>query len=143
VGGRILFDAGNADLTPQAVKQLDQTAVLIRGHLKIAVVKGHTSLDDLPESASAQDRMNLSVKRAQVVADYLTACGVEPQVLRVQGCSTFEPIVQHVYGVGSRLVNRRVEVEATESLVADRQGDSTKPTTHAAPVHEPVRGSGD
>jgi len=143
LGGHILFDAGKADLTPQAVKQLDQIAQLIRGHLKIVVVKGNTSLDDLPESASAQDRMNLSVKRAQVVADYLTACGVEPQVLRVQGCSTFEPIVQHVYEPGARLVNRRVEVEATESLVADRQGDSTKPTTHTAPVLEPSNKTGD
>jgi len=141
VGGHILFDAGKSDLTPQAIKQLDQIAQLIRGHLKIVVVKGNTSLDDLPENASAQDRMNLSVKRAQMVADYLTTRGVEPEVLRVQGCSTFEPIVQHVYEPGARLVNRRVEVEATESLVSDRQGDATKPSPRADPVIKPATNS--
>ena len=66
--------------------------------------------------------MNLSVRRAQVVADFLTSHGVEPEILRVQGCSTFAPIIQRVYTPDARLVNRRVEVESTDTLVSERQG---------------------
>ena len=133
VGGRLLFEVGKADLTSDTIKQLDQIAAVIRGHRKVVQVKGHTSLDDLPESASAQDRMNLSVRRAQAVADYLTAHGVEPEILRVQGCSTFEPIVQGVYTPDARLANRRVEVQASEILVNELQGTTTTPVTPVEP----------
>jgi len=122
VGARILFDVGRSDLSTEAKKELDQIVLLIRGHRKIVQVKGHSSLDDFPETALPQDRMNLSVRRAQVVADYLTEHGVEPDILRVQGCSTFEPIVQRVYTNDARFANRRVEVEATDTLVSERQG---------------------
>jgi chemotaxis protein MotB len=132
VGGRILFDVGSSELSVQARSQLDQIANLIRGHRKIVLIKGNTSLDDYPESATPQDRMNLSVRRAQIVADYLTSRGVEPEILRVQGCSTFEPIVMRVYTPDARLVNRRVEVEATDTLVSERQGSVPPTATKAA-----------
>jgi flagellar motor protein MotB len=125
VGTRILFDIGQSNLSPEATQDLDQIVSLIKGHRKIVQVKGNTSLDDFPESAAAQDRMNLSVRRAQAAADYLTAHGVEPDVLRVQGCSTFEPIIQRVYNTDARLVNRRVEIESTDTLVGERQGHPT------------------
>jgi len=56
------------------------------------MVKGHTSLDDLPDGATDQQKMDLSLKRAQAAADFLVQQGVEPKIIRVQGCSTFEPL---------------------------------------------------
>ncbi len=60
-----------------------------------------------------------------MVADHLLARGLSPDVVRVQGCSTFEPIVQRTYGPGAQALNRRVEVEATNVTVPERQ-DPTK-----------------
>jgi outer membrane protein OmpA-like peptidoglycan-associated protein len=121
VGGKLLFDTGRSELTRETIAQLDQIVHLIRGHRQIALVKGHTSLDDLSDGASPQQKMELSLRRAKVVADYLTAKGVEPDILRVQGCSTSEPVIQRTYGPGAQATNRRVEVEVTATLVEELQ----------------------
>ena len=95
------------------------------------LVKGHTVSDDLPDGASPQDLMNLSLRRAQAAADYLTAHGVDPAILRVQGCSTFEPLVQHAYSPEARAANRRVEIEVTPVLLGERQGSGKGETAPA------------
>jgi outer membrane protein OmpA-like peptidoglycan-associated protein len=87
----------------------------------VFLVKGHTSLDDLDEDAPAQSRMSISLDRAQAVADYLISRGVSPDTLRVQGCGTFEPVVQRAYRGDSHAQNRRVEVEASAMLVTQLQ----------------------
>ena len=97
VGGRMLFDKGDASFNAEIRRQLDQVAQEIRGHRNIVLIKGHTSTDDLPDTATAQQKMDLSLRRAQAVADYLIAKGVEPEILRVQGCSNFEPVLQRAY----------------------------------------------
>jgi flagellar motor protein MotB len=84
-------------------------------------IKGHTSLDDLPDGATEQQKMDLSLRRAQAAADYLVSKGVEADIIRVQGCSTFEPLTQHQYTVDAQTLNRRVEVEATNTLIDDLQ----------------------
>jgi outer membrane protein OmpA-like peptidoglycan-associated protein len=122
----MLFDPGSVVLTAATKAELDQVADQIRGHRNIVMVKGHTSLDDLPDNATPQQKMDLSLRRAQAAADYLTERGVEPQILRVQGCSTFEPLIQHEYAANSQSENRRVEVEVTGTLVDELEG---KPTT--------------
>jgi chemotaxis protein MotB len=86
VGGRILFPEGEARLTPEAVRELEQVANAIRGHRQIVFVKGHTSLDDFKDGIEPQRQMDLSIRRAQAVADQLTALKVSPDILRVQGC---------------------------------------------------------
>jgi flagellar motor protein MotB len=121
VGGKIIFDRAEAKLTPEIVAVLDQVVDQIRGHRNIVMVKGHTSLDDYDDSAAPQQKMDLSLRRAQAVADYLTAHGVMPDILRVQGCSTFEPVVQRDYSPHSQMLNRRVEVEMTPTLVSALQ----------------------
>jgi outer membrane protein OmpA-like peptidoglycan-associated protein len=65
--------------------------------------------------------MDLSLKRAQHVSDYLISKGVSADILRVQGCSTFEPVVQRAYTPEGRASNRRVEIEATATLVETMQ----------------------
>ena len=127
VGGKLLFAAGEARLTPETMSVLDQIADLIRGHRNIVLIKGHASLDDLTDAATPQDRMDLSLRRAQAAADYLVARRVEPEVLRVQGCSTFEPVIRGTYTEDAQGRNRRVEVEATDTLVEQRQDARSQP----------------
>ncbi len=81
--------------------------------------------------------MDLAVRRAKAVADYLTAQGVAPDILRVQGCSTFEPVIQRRYGPGAQENNRRVEVEVTATLVADLQDRSAERQVIAEPANVP------
>ena len=141
VGGKLLFDTGSADLTRETTAQLDQIVEIIRGHRQIALVKGHTSLDDLPDGATAQQKLDLSFRRAKVVADYLMTKGVEPDILRPQGCSTFEPVIQRRYGPGAQANNRRVEVEVTASLVEEFQDRPAARQMTTEPPIVPAPGS--
>ena len=134
VGGRLLFPPGDSKLTPETMRLLDQIADLVRGHRNIVMIKGHTSLDDLPDASTPQQRMDLSLRRAQAAADYLTARRVEPEILRVQGCSTFEPVSLGAYTDDAQSRNRRVEVEATDMLVEERQEKSRPSSTQTAPA---------
>jgi outer membrane protein OmpA-like peptidoglycan-associated protein len=130
VGGRLVFDRGDARLTPAVISMLNEIADQIRGHLTVVMVKGHTALDDFDDSATPQQKMDLSLKRAQAVSDYLTAQGVDPEILRVQGCSTFEPVVQREYAPDAQIPNRRVEVESTPTPVSELQSPpATIPAT--------------
>lgn len=121
VGGRVGFEKSSSELSRKSTADLDEIVFQIRGHRNIVMVKGHTSLDDLDREATPQQRMDLSLRRAQRVADYLTSKGVSPDILRVQGCSTFEPVLQRVYTTEGQSVNRRVEVEVTATLVEQFQ----------------------
>ena len=122
VGSRLLFDKGDAKPNPIAVGLLDQIVREIRGHRNVVLVKGHTSLDDFADAAATpEQKMDLALRRAQAVADYLTSKGVSPDIIRVQGCSTFEPILQRTYAPDAQALNRRVEVEATATLVEQLQ----------------------
>jgi chemotaxis protein MotB len=125
-GGKMLFDRGSYQLTPKTKEELDQVADVIRGHRNIVMIKGHTSLDDLPDDATAQEKMDLSIRRAQAAADYLVDKGIDPEILRVQGCSTFEPLTQRQYTVDAQRLNRRVEVEATATLLDELQKNDTQ-----------------
>jgi hypothetical protein len=61
------------------------------------------------------------------------AKGVAPQVLRVQGCSTFEPVRQRAYTANGQADNRRVEIEWTSELLEERQDSSN---VSSAPLNE-------
>ena len=145
VGGRLLFEANGTRFTPETMRALADIAKEIKGHRNIVLVKGHTSLDDLPEDATAEERMKLSLQRAQSVADFLTSLKVEPEILRVQGCSTFEPVKQRAYTADAQQLNRRVEIISTATLVEDLQDNTissdakepkdTKPSHGEAPHH--------
>jgi chemotaxis protein MotB len=134
LGGRLLFKPGSSELQPEMTAGLAEIADLIRGHRNVVMIKGHSGFDDLPEGATDQQKMDLSLKRAQHVADYLVSKGVTAEVMRVQGCSTFEPVVQRAYTTEGRASNRRVEVEATASLVESFQDI---PTTSPAMLESP------
>ena len=138
VGGKLIFPPGDAKLTPETTRLLDEIGELIRGHRNIVLIKGHAAVDDLPDAATPQERMDLSVRRAQAAADYLIAQRVEPEILRVQGCSTFEPVALGAYTEDAQARNRRVEVEATDTLVAERQEKPHSLPTGPAPSTSPA-----
>ncbi len=121
IGTKLDFVRGKSQLSADAKKALDSIAREIRGTRFIVIVKGHASRDDFPEDATAAQFMDVSIKRAQDVADYLVNVGVSPDILRVQGCSYFEPLKQSAFTRDAQQINRRVEVFATEMLVKDLQ----------------------
>lgn len=121
IGGPVQFDAGSVELSPPMRRQLEQIASLVRGHRNVILVKGHTSADDLPDDATSQQLLDLSIRRAQAVADYLVSQGVSPDTVRVLGCSTFEPVRARGYSAEQQALNRRVEVEVTASIVEQFQ----------------------
>ncbi|HWE04160.1 MAG TPA: OmpA family protein [Tepidisphaeraceae bacterium] len=127
VGGRLAFDPGSQQLLPESKRLLDEIAAKLRGHNAIVLVKGHASLDDFPAETPAAVKMDISLRRAQAAADYLMAHGVSPAVLRVEGCSTFEPIHQRAYDESAQSDNRRVEIEWTSELVEERQDPTDVP----------------
>ncbi len=138
VGGRVLFTPGQSALTGESERLLGEIALQIKGHRTIFRVKGHAANDDFPESADPRLPMDLSLRRAQVVSDYLVAHGVSPKTLRVEGCSTYEPIVERVYSATLREPNRRVEVESSTILVSEFEDPAApaKPI-ETQPAHEP------
>jgi outer membrane protein OmpA-like peptidoglycan-associated protein len=100
------------------------------------LVKGHAALDDFADDSNAARKMDLSLRRAQAVADYLVSKGVSPDIVRVQGCSTFEPVAQRAYSTTAQTSNRRVEVEVTSTLVQELQDPQkrARPTSSPAPA---------
>ena len=117
IGGAVRFAAGGAELDADQTAVLDQIAAKLRGHRNVVLVKGHAADDDLPEGATAEQQMALSLERAERVVAYLSAHGVSADVLRVQGCGAFEPVRLRAYADADRRANRRVEIEATDQLV--------------------------
>lgn len=136
VGGRVLFERGSTQLTPEGIAILDDIAIKIQGHRTIVQIKGHAGLDDFEDGTSSAKFMDLSLRRAQAVQDYLAAGGVYADTLRVQGCSTFEPVNQKAYDPTRKAANRRVEIEETSTPVAelqDTQGQPPKPLPQYPP----------
>lgn len=138
VGGKLTFEAGSTELNAVAKAALEDIAEKIRGHFIIVLVKGHASLDDLPDGSTPEQRMALSIKRAQTAVDYLSSLGVSQELLRVQGCSTYEPLRQRAYDSASQAANRRIEIVWTSELLKDRQD----PQSGAAAEEVPESGKG-
>jgi flagellar motor protein MotB len=131
-GAKVLFAQADAALPVDSKRALDDIANIIRGHRNIFIVKGHASSDDYPDSPDDRNRMELSIRRAQVAADYLTSKGVDRETLRIQGCSTFEPLIERAWTPDTKAQNRRVEVIATGTLVQQLK-DASKTTTAPSP----------
>jgi outer membrane protein OmpA-like peptidoglycan-associated protein len=134
IGGRVNFEPGADTLTDDQRRTLDQIAAKIRGYRNVVLVKGHTSPDDLPALAGSDGtlppadealalHLDLSLRRAVVVTEYLVAKGVAAESLRPQACAHFEPVKLRAYSAEDRYQNRRVEIEATDQLVRGRVGN--------------------
>lgn len=128
VGTRLMFDKGATSFSADQAANIAEIVNQIKGHRNIVVIKGHVALDDFPDNATPQQKMALSVQRAQAAADALVKLGVSPEIMRLEGCSTFEPVLQRVYTPEAIAKNRRVEVEVTSSLLEDFQNPGKEVT---------------
>ncbi|MBX2823707.1 MAG: OmpA family protein [Gammaproteobacteria bacterium] len=100
----VAFQPSSASLSLSSESILLQTAKLLRAfpqrQIKIA---GHTD-----NSGRAEANLELSRRRAQAVADFLTARGISPQQLIVQGYGHTRPLYDNNTEEG-RSKNRRIE----------------------------------
>ena len=118
-GGQLTFEPRDATLTGRDREVLRQVADKITGHRNVVLVKGHAGSDDRFSGAEMGDLMQLSLDRAQAVADELVQLGVSPDVIRVQGAGPYEPVDRQAYTPDAKRFNRRVEIEATDRPVTD------------------------
>ncbi len=105
----ISFDTGRSDIKPNLRPILDQFASGLSGQPNTEVrIIGHT---DNVGSDAINDP--LSLQRAQSARDYLTARGVNPSRITIQGRGEHEPIASNATAEG-RAQNRRVEIFLAE-----------------------------
>ncbi len=105
VDSEVSFDFGKAEIQPAFRPSLDKLAALIVKYDRTVVhVVGHT--DSVGSDAFNQD---LSLRRADSVADYLASYGVPRDRLRTEGRGEREPRATNDTEAGRQL-NRRVEL---------------------------------
>lgn len=114
-----LFAPGQADLSPAGQSTLAELAQRLRDALGalpaeaswLLRVEGHT--DDTPVRRSPfRSNMELSVARADAVANHLARHGVPAQRLMVRGYADTRPLVPPT-GESARSRNRRIELRLT------------------------------
>ncbi len=103
----VSFDTGRADIKPQMRPVLDEIGRNLDPNVIVTVV-GHTD-------STGSDAINepLSRDRALAVRDYLSARGVSPSRMRVDGRGSREPVASNDTEAG-RAANRRVEIFLSE-----------------------------
>lgn len=107
VPGGLLFDAGSADLNPNALVFLHEVAQLIDIAPGDVSVEGHT--DSTPSGAAFPSNWDLSAARAVSALRHLTEVeGVDPHRLRASGLAHTRPLVSEPTRE-EREKNRRVE----------------------------------
>ena len=109
---RILFEPGNATITPHGRQVLRKVAEGLKKLPDTEIrVEGHTDDQPLSEGARAiyVDNLGLSMERAAAVARTLRAMGVDPRNISVSGYSMYRPVSGNDTPEGREL-NRRVEI---------------------------------
>jgi outer membrane protein OmpA-like peptidoglycan-associated protein len=101
----ILFASNSSNLTPAASGNIDELATTLQKYADTnVVIDGHTD-------ASGSDAINkpLSQRRAQAVANELTAKGVDTSRITATGYGSSQPVADNTTAAG-KAANRRVEV---------------------------------
>ena len=105
LANRVLFANNVGALNPQTRQSVEKLGKTLLGvGLDKARVDGHT--DNTGESSYNQQ---LSLKRAQSVADVLIDLGIDPQRISVRGFGEAYPLAENASSRG-RAQNRRVEI---------------------------------
>lgn len=103
---KVAFDVDKYDLKPDALPILNTQAEILRVYFPRAqvYVVGYTD-----STGSDEHNLRLSLKRAQAVADYLAARGMDKGRLQVRGFGKDYPVESNATTLG-RALNRRTEV---------------------------------
>lgn len=106
LSGSLLFPTGEQQLSPIGNQNVDRVAHALAQQPKDTTfeVEGYTD-----SSGSDAENRQLSERRAQAVADRLTAEGIDPSRIRVVGRGEDQPIADNDTNEG-RASNRRVEI---------------------------------
>lgn len=100
----IYFDYDSAKLRKESYKYLDTITEYMLKNTKVKfLIIGHTDL-----KGSAKYNMNLSLKRAKAVKEYLVSKGIENNRLKVMGAGESKPLINKS-GPGYDEKNRRTE----------------------------------
>ena len=129
----ILFNTGNASLSPQAKSALSKFAnnVLNQNRGMDVSIYGYTDNQGWRNSTaeqSIQKNLNWSQERAQSVASYLLSCGASTsQIKSVEGLGQADPIANNDTAEG-RQQNRRVEVYmyASQQMIQQAEAGTLK-----------------
>lgn len=100
----LFFDTNKSDLLPYSIPELKRVAKIIQKNQLRIEISGHT--DNVGEDAF---NMDLSLRRAQAVKDYLVSQGCSPQLFEVKGYGETKPNETNDTPQG-RAKNRRVEL---------------------------------
>jgi outer membrane protein OmpA-like peptidoglycan-associated protein len=102
--GEVLFKTGKWDLKAGAMAKLNQIAEALHGKEQPIVVFGYTD-----NVGTRENNMDLSLKRASAVRDYLVQRGIPSDLLTAQGKGPDDPVSDNS-SVDGRASNRRVEI---------------------------------
>ncbi len=101
----ILFDFDKATLKDESKRNLEKLAVILTKYPDTNILlEGHTDA-----KGSEEYNLELSRRRAQAVANYLSSLGVNPMRFTIMGYGESQPVASNETEEGRRL-NRRVEV---------------------------------
>ncbi len=117
----ILFDVNKSNLRPQAMSNIQKLATILNKYPDTEIlVEGHTD-----STGPEEHNMDLSIRRAQSVSNYLASLQVLQTRIHTNGYGESQPIATNETAEGRQL-NRRVEVAiyANEKLkkAAEKQG---------------------
>jgi outer membrane protein OmpA-like peptidoglycan-associated protein len=103
---KVAFDVDRFDLKPDALPILNTQADILSIYFPHALVYvcGYTDA-----TGSEEHNLRLSLKRAQAVADYLVARGIDKDRLKIRGFGKDYPVETNATAAG-RALNRRTEV---------------------------------
>jgi chemotaxis protein MotB len=136
----VLFESGQADLTPQAQQLLEQIAGVLQTVPYPIQVNGYT--DDRPiHTAQFRSNWALSAARAVSVVEMFISQGVKPDQLVAAGYGQYHPVASNATAQG-RAANRRVSIVIVSPLnnapvdatpIVPAQALPTPPAVGAAP----------
>jgi outer membrane protein OmpA-like peptidoglycan-associated protein len=101
----ILFDTNKSDLRPASATEIQKMAAVLQKYPDTnVIIEGHTD-----NSGSDAINQPLSERRAQAVANYTTAQGVDASRITTKGYGSSQPVADNTTVEGKQ-ANRRVEV---------------------------------
>jgi outer membrane protein OmpA-like peptidoglycan-associated protein len=105
LSGAVLFPSGQAALLPAAMSSLDNVVTALKSTPdRNITVEGHTD-----SVGTHTFNVDLSLRRAQSVRDYLVSQGLPSEIVKAQGLGPDRPIASNGTPDG-RANNRRVEI---------------------------------
>lgn len=109
--GDVLFETDRAEIKPGAQRNLDKLVAALTEHPQTTLaIEGHTD-----STGSAGYNLDLSQRRADAVAAYLVARGVDRRRIVTRGLGQDYPVASNSEASG-RQQNRRVEIIIQEAV---------------------------